>query len=379
MSTESYSLFDDDEEDVEDSLNSDLHEELQQIIVYNLDWTVETLLSQFKNGTIDLQPQYQRRDAWDIKRKSRLIESLVLGLPIPHLVLAERHDEKGSFLILDGKQRLTCLAQFSGSLPDSPFNNFTLRDLPLLPQLDGVSFLTLLESDEYRKWRNALLNQPIRTAIIRGWRTEDLLHVVFHRLNSEVVRLSPQELRQAIIRGPFMAFLNEYSAKSETMRWLLRLPGPDFRMRDSELLLRLLGLTKYRDEYRGDLRRFLDATARKLSQNWSLVSSKTVADLEEIEAAIEVWREVLGPADVGRKFINGQYERRFNRAVLDSQVYAALDSNVAARMRMEPLRIKELFETLMTSDRRFVTSVEATTKSLDSVHYRMDTLRKFLQ
>jgi hypothetical protein len=150
-------------------------------------------------------------------------------------------------------------------------------------------------------------------------------------------------------------------------------------MRDSELLLRLLGLTKYRDEYRGDLRRFLDATARKLSQNWSLVSSKTVADLEEIEAAIEVWREVLGPADVGRKFINGQYERRFNRAVLDSQVYAALDSNVAARMRMEPLRIKELFETLMTSDRRFVTSVEATTKSLDSVHYRMDTLRKFLQ
>lgn len=379
MNTDGYSLFDDDEEDIEDSLNSDLQEELQQIIVYNLDWTVETLLSQFKNGTIDLQPQYQRRDAWDLKRKSRLIESLILGLPIPHLVLAERHDEKGSFLILDGKQRLTCLAQFSGSLPDSPFNNFSLKSLPLLPQLDGASFSTLLESNEYKKWRNALLNQPIRTAIIRGWRTEDLLHVVFHRLNSEVVRLSPQELRQAIVRGPFMAFLNEYSAKSETMRWLLRLPGPDFRMRDSELLLRLLGLTKYRDEYRGDLRRFLDTIARKLSLNWAIISARVVADMEEIEAAIELWREVLGSEHVGRKFANQQYERRFNRAVLDSQVYAALDAAVAARMRSEPLRVKELFEALMMSDRRFVAAVEATTKSLEAVHYRMDTLRKALQ
>lgn len=374
----SLSLFDEDEEDVESSLSPELRDELRETVVYNLDWTVATVLSQLEAGTIDLQPQYQRRDAWTIARKSKLIESLILGLPVPHVVLAESHDEKGSFLVLDGKQRLTTLAQFAGTLPSSAANGFALTQLPLLGDLEGVTFARLLESDDLRQTRQAFLNQGLRTAILRGWKSEDLLHIVFHRLNSQVVPLSPQELRQALIRGPFMAFLNDYSGKSPTMRWLLDLDGPDFRMRDSELLLRLLGLTRFRSEYRGDLRKFLDILARKLSASWSENAARTEADFRAIEDALELWGEVLGRDMVGRKFVDKKYEGRLNRAILDAQVSAAIDPAVAKRIRKNPAQARRRFETLMSQDDDFRRAIEATTKSVDAVRYRMDRLHAVL-
>lgn len=378
INEEPFSLYDEDDEDIESNLSPELREELQASIVYNLDWTVATVLSQLQDGAIDLQPQYQRRDAWTVSRKSKLIESLILGLPVPHIVLAERHDAKGTFLILDGKQRLTTLAQFSGNLPGSVSNNFGLRDLPLLPHLEGVTYAKIMESENLRQVKTAFLNQPLRTAILRGWKSEDLLHLIFHRLNSQVVPLSPQELRQALIRGPFMAFLNEYSARSETMRWLLNLDGPDFRMRDSELMLRLLALTKYHSDYRGDLRKFLDKLARKLSTQWTTMADRTEADLKSIEEAIELWAEVLGRGLVGRKFTDGRYEGRLNRAVLDAQVFAAQDPEVAKRIQQSPAAAKAQFENLMATDESFRRAIEATTKSIDAVRYRMERLHQVL-
>ena len=223
VDTDLLSFLDEDEEEVEEGLEASIQQELKDAHVYNLDWTVATLVSQLADVTIDLQPQYQRRDAWTVPRKSKLIESLILGLPIPHIVLAEKHDVKGTFLVLDGKQRLTTLAQFAGVLPSSPNNGFALRDLPLLSGLNGATYEDLLNSPKYSEHKHAFLNQPLRTAILRGWKSVELLHLVFHRLNSQVVPLSPQELRQALIPGPFMAFLNEYSAASVTMQGLLHL------------------------------------------------------------------------------------------------------------------------------------------------------------
>src|SRR5208282_1139082 len=79
---------------------------LGQAVVFGTDWTAATLIDQLRRGNIKLDPIFQRRDAWDPKRKSRFIESIVLGLPIPQLVLAEAKEDKGAFLVIDGKQRL---------------------------------------------------------------------------------------------------------------------------------------------------------------------------------------------------------------------------------------------------------------------------------
>lgn len=82
--------------------------------MFATDWTADTIINQLGKGNIRLDPAFQRRDAWTIQRRSKFIESLILGLPIPQLVLAEGPEGKGTFLVIDGKQRLLSLQQFAG-------------------------------------------------------------------------------------------------------------------------------------------------------------------------------------------------------------------------------------------------------------------------
>ncbi|WP_187272410.1 DUF262 domain-containing protein [Methylobacterium sp. WL9] len=88
--------------------------DFSQAVLYSTDWTVETIISQAKRGNIEMRPRFQRRDAWRVLRKSRFVESIILGLPIPQIVLAEKRNERGKYIVLDGKQRLLSLLQFVG-------------------------------------------------------------------------------------------------------------------------------------------------------------------------------------------------------------------------------------------------------------------------
>ena len=83
-------------------------------VVSGTDWTTETIVSQLKRNNIQLRPRFQRRDAWKRDRKSRFIESLIVGLPIPQIVLAESKQDRGKFMVLDGKQRLLSILQYWG-------------------------------------------------------------------------------------------------------------------------------------------------------------------------------------------------------------------------------------------------------------------------
>ena len=102
-------------------------EDVSGTVVYTLDWTVKTVVDQIDadpedpdyTGVLVTSPPFQRRTAWDAERQSRFIESLMLGLPVPPLVLAESLRSEGQFYVLDGKQRLTSLRRFLSD-PDNP-------------------------------------------------------------------------------------------------------------------------------------------------------------------------------------------------------------------------------------------------------------------
>ena len=97
---------------VEDMAEAETPPDLSSLTVYSRDWTVETIYSQIQQGNIDLDPTFQRRHAWQEDKKTRLIESLITGMPVPEIVLAEDVEEERSFLVIDGKQRLLTIAGF---------------------------------------------------------------------------------------------------------------------------------------------------------------------------------------------------------------------------------------------------------------------------
>lgn len=374
ISTYDWSSLDEDEEEIESSASQALVEEIGQTVVFTIDWSVSSLVEQLQEGNIDLQPQYQRRDAWTLAKKSRLIESLTLGLPVPQLVLAELPQAKGTFVVLDGKQRLTAIHQFVGGVPTSKYNSFRLSELPILTELNGVGFSELSQTQ-----LRALLSQPVRTVILRGWKSDELLHLVFHRLNSSVVPLSPQELRQALIRGPFLPFLNDFSADSEQIQGVLGLKGPDFRMRDSELLLRLLSFDIFANEYRGNLRRFMDESAKRINREWEQVSVNVIARLKSIESYVDLWADALGGREnVGRRIRSGNVERRFNRAILDAQIGAAAIPDVHEIILSKPAVAKSVFIEIQANDTDFARAIESTTKTIEAVRYRTHALAEAL-
>ena len=120
-----------------------------------------------QRNIIDLDPGFQRRDAWTIPRKSRFIESLILGLPIPQIVLAERKEKKGSFLVIDGKQRLLTIQQFCApSSNGSP--GFALKSLTVLKELNGATYEQLQTNPSLTDVLAALNGQTVRTVVIKN-------------------------------------------------------------------------------------------------------------------------------------------------------------------------------------------------------------------
>lgn len=361
------------QDDIEFENESDEHVEheimrdrLSQAVMYTTDWTVETAISQLRQGNIYLQPTFQRRDAWRIDRKSRLIESILLGLPIPQIVLAERQGERGKFIVLDGKQRLLTLLQFAGYADASVNNEFKLRGLEILEELNNLRFDQLDEDI-----RRQFLNYAIRSSIIRNWPDPEFLEIVFVRLNEGSVKLSPQELRQGMFPGPFTTYLEEASAGSPGFRRLLKLDEPDFRMRDAELLLRLIAFSLFGTDYHGNMKKFLDDTTRQLNDKWGSEESEIIRVTAEIESAIGFGIEAFGEDKFGRKWVGDRFERPLNRAVLEVQIMSLRDYRVREFLDGKQTELVDEFQRL-SNNTSFNRAVEVTTKSIEATQARFD-------
>ena len=342
---------------------------LGQAVVFGTDWTAATLIDQLRRGNIKLDPIFQRRDAWNPKRKSRFIESIVLGLPIPQLVLAEAKDDKGAFLVIDGKQRLLSLQQFAGIAPNT--NPLTLTGLKFRDELNTKTYDDLQNDSRLRNHRNAFDNQPIRTVVVKNWQKEDVLYLIFHRLNSESLPLSPQELRQALHPGPFLRYAAEYTQTLGGIHRALGIPKPDFRMRDVELFVRYIAFQYSLDTYSGNLKTFLDNECKRLNNRWTNDEPDIRRKAEQMEAAIGASYDIFAN-HAFRKYDGHNYETRFNRAVFDIIVYYLANDAIRKAALTKKTRVKSAYEALSTNT-AFVKSIETTTKSLDATRTRFRT------
>ena len=296
-------------------------QDLSQLIVFSRDWTIETIDNQIEQGNIQMNPGFQRRNAWDDTRRSRLVESLIAKLPVPEIVLAEDPRKPRSFIIIDGKQRLLTINGFIH--PQSKYwDNPHLQPLKLLPKLSGKSYEDLKGanfSDEYR----CFINADIRCTIIGGIKNTDVLYDVFHRLNSGSVPLSTQELRQVLHKGDFADFLIKETNEVGNLHRVLSLDAPDTRLRDAEILLRFIALLLFAKVYRGNLKKFLDDAMGSATAKWDIYHLKVVESAKELNNAISSLENVFSIDQIGRKFNAkaNRFERRFNRVLFEVEAF----------------------------------------------------------
>ena len=254
------------------------------------DFNVMTLKQLIDNGWVRI-PGFQRHFVWDLSRASKLIESLILGLPVPQLFLYEQSRDR--HLLIDGQQRLMSIYYFkqqrfprpkrrtdlrrifdeNGNVPDGVihddtfFQDFKLRLPERLPgkksRLTGLKYSTL---DEYQ---SRLDMRPIRCIIIKqNGPTDDdsAMYEVFNRLNSGGINLRPQEIRTSMYHSEFYTKLNRINLEQD-WRQLLQSDDPDLHMKDIEVLLRGFAMLIDGEKYRPSMVKFLNQFSKKCEEN----------------------------------------------------------------------------------------------------------------
>lgn len=344
---------------------------VHQSVVSGTDWTAETIISQIDKGNIQLNPRFQRRDAWENSRKSQFIESLILGLPIPQVVLAESPSKRGSYIVIDGKQRLLSIRQFAAHANDHTFVPLKLSGLTIREDLKGETLDTLRSDPARSDDVSAFENQPIRTVVIKNWGSENFLYQVFLRLNTGSVPLSTQELRQALHPGDFLEYIDEESVRSVGLKRVLKLKKPDFRMRDAELLTRWYAFQHFAPSYSGDLKKFLDDSCAALNVEWGRLENYIRGELIDFEESVKTTYNIFGDGAF-RKWTSGNYERLFNRAIFDVMTYYFAIPNVRAAAEAMPKNVVAAFQDLCDNDEQFRASIERTTKSVGATSTRFN-------
>lgn len=367
----------DDEALVERDVSEDL-EDLEHVenwaegaALWSTDWTAETVVNQLRRGNIDLDPSFQRRSAWSETKQSLFVESLVLGLPIPQLILAEDKRKKGAFIVIDGKQRLLAIRRFAASNDDESFKPLKLRGLSERDDLNRRTYADLVEKPEYSEDLAAFENASIRTVVIRNWKNEAYLWEVFLRINTGSVQLSPQELRQALHPGKFSNFVDRASGDSIELRRALNLKAPDFRMRDAEILLRYIAYKNMPQIYSGNLKHFLDEVTRHFNENWEESEADLVEQIAEMDSAFAFTREVFGEDCYLRKWTGEAFEPRKNRAVFDIMLQYFSIPEVRDALKDKDEEVVKCFKDLC-QEAGFLAALERTTKSLEANKIRFN-------
>ena len=378
-------IFETDGEENEEELNIDLSK-FNQAVIWGTDWTTETMARQLEKGNIDLNPSFQRRDAWSEQEKSRLIESLMLGFPVPPIILAENKQKKNSYLVIDGKQRLLSIRRFYSNVSEKEFKaknlkekdafkQLKLKGLDILKDFNGKTYSQMqVENTEYI---NNLDNQSIRTIVIKNWPDEAFLYTVFLRLNTGSKKLSPQELRQALKPGAFLNFLDDETANSTAIKDMLNNKGADPRMKDIELALRFFAFKCFPDKYKGNLKEFLDYTCENLNGNWE-TKEYIIRDLfAELEKSIVFLKDLFAPDAAFSRYTDGKCNGRFNRSIYEILTYyfSIKEVRIAVEKKKEEF-VNKFVE--LNDDQEFVYAVSNTTKDINRVVIRFAKVSKIL-
>jgi len=304
------------DEEAERNEPLDLTGDERRLVTQPYDLSVSSLVDDIDAGRLLLRMEYQRSYVWDDAKASRLVESLLLNVPIPVCYFAENDD--GTLEVVDGQQRLQSIWRFmSTGVEDS--DRLTLRGLTVLSELNDVTIDKLSNRDQRR-----VQNRTIRCIVITEDSHADIKFDVFERLNTGAVRLSDQELRNSIYRGPFN---DRLKATAEFESFQRALGGQLVsRMEDAELVLRFVALADRLGAYKPPLRQFLSEYMREHRENVHAVQPLFDA-FGEVASTAE---RVFGTDAFRRVNRTGGAGRTVNKALCDAVMLSLYFADRAA-------------------------------------------------
>lgn len=315
-----------------------VHQEARRLVTQPYDLAVQTLVENVRSKKLLMTDvPYQRGYVWDDPKASRLIESLLLNVPIPVCYFAENPD--GTLEVIDGQQRIRSIQRF---LDD----DFPLHGIPVLTELDGKRFSELPERDQRR-----IGNRTIRCIVITEESHPDIKFDVFERLNTGSVTLTAQELRNCIYRGAFNDGLRTIANDKGFLETLGRSASKDgrsdrdTRMEEEELILRFLALMDELKGYQPPLRQFLNTYMR---------AHRAEPPKEELVQLFKETCKVVvavfdGGAFYGRNS-DGSPTRTINKALFDA-VMVSLAKADQAKVVDKAKDVRKALEQLLADDK----------------------------
>lgn len=295
-----------------------------KIDVITRSMTVALLLARLKRGVLDLEPDFQRNTGiWNTEAQSKLIESLLLRIPLPTFYAAEIGDE--DWAIVDGIQRLSAIARFvAPELIDlAPLR---LRRLEYLKQYEGLTYQELPGALQTRIDETELI-----VHLIRSGTPEQVMFNIFARLNTGGRPLTSQELRHALIPGRARTLLRELAQCAEFLEATQGSVKPT-RMADREMVLRFLAfrITDPKDYVTADLDAFFRSAMRQIS---------TMPQHEVDQLTAEFKRAMIAASDVfGDYAFRKRYREQAYRLPVNKPLFET-ESVALAKLSDEELRI----------------------------------------
>ena len=261
------------------------------------DFPLSTIREMFDDGDIVTDPDYQREFVYTEKQSSKLIESMLIGIPIPTVYLCQENDETWS--VIDGQQRITSFVFYLE-------NKFPLSGLTELKELNGLYFKDMDKTIQ-KKLKSSSLN-----AICILKESQELKYEIFARLNQGAISLKPQELRNCIYRGSYNRMLEEL-ARNKYLSVLFH--DENKRKQYQERILRFFALRNFTD-YKSSIMKTMN-DYMFVHQN---AEEKEIADCKVLfNKTIDIIKQILG--DTAFFAVNrddGKIIGRFSGSVYDS-------------------------------------------------------------
>ena len=218
-----------------ESLFGDASDAGAALQIQKADFTVSAIIDKIDRGKVNLRPSYQREYVWTVRTASKLLESLMLNIPIPTMFFHEIRN--GALEVVDGKQRLTSVWSFvTGAFPDG--TPFKLKGLDVFAEHNDKGF------DELpAELRERILDFPLNVHTIGRQSQPEFVFEVFERLNMGATQLNEQELRNCIYQGTYTDLLLDLASDEHLLR-VYRSKTPHLRMKDRELILRFFAMQR---------------------------------------------------------------------------------------------------------------------------------------